>query len=92
MDDEIKPLLVEALAGLKIIKISAGGWHSCALSEDGDLYTWGWNSNGQLGLPNLDGEKPVTVQVVPLVVESFNVDLNITMVAAGNRHTFVLLG
>lgn len=45
-----EPTEVEALAGLKIIKISAGGWHSFALSESGDLYAWGWNDAGQLGV------------------------------------------
>lgn len=39
-----------ALAGIKIIKIKAGGWHSLALSEHGDLYAWGWNDTGQLGM------------------------------------------
>ncbi|KFI39447.1 regulator of chromosome condensation, RCC1 [Bifidobacterium actinocoloniiforme DSM 22766] len=29
--------------------ISAGGWHSLAISGDGHAYSWGWNSNGQLG-------------------------------------------
>uniref|UniRef100_A0A1A9W5P2 RCC1 domain-containing protein 1 n=1 Tax=Glossina brevipalpis TaxID=37001 RepID=A0A1A9W5P2_9MUSC len=44
------PTIVDALAGLKIISIAAGGWHSAAISAFGDLYTWGFNSNGQLGL------------------------------------------
>ena len=45
------PLEVEALGGINIIQISAGGWHSCALSDCGDVYVWGWNESGQLGLP-----------------------------------------
>lgn len=45
-----EPVLVEALSGIKIIKIAAAGWHCCAISEYGDLYTWGWNEKGQLGV------------------------------------------
>lgn len=45
------PEMVEALGGVRIVQIAAGGWHSCALSETGDLYIWGWNESGQLGLP-----------------------------------------
>ncbi|KAI8430358.1 hypothetical protein MSG28_000652 [Choristoneura fumiferana] len=37
------PTLIEALAGVTITQISAGGWHSLALSEFGDVYAWGWN-------------------------------------------------
>ncbi|XP_065371212.1 E3 ISG15--protein ligase Herc6 [Calliphora vicina] len=47
---EETPTLIEALAGIKITSIAAGGWHSAAISAFGDLYTWGYNSNGQLGL------------------------------------------
>lgn len=34
-----------------MVDIAASGWHSAAVSAFGDLYTWGWNVNGQLGLP-----------------------------------------
>lgn len=47
---EETPMLIEALAGIKINFIAAGGWHSAAISAFGDLYTWGFNSNGQMGI------------------------------------------
>ncbi|EPS70900.1 hypothetical protein M569_03859, partial [Genlisea aurea] len=34
----------------EIIKIAAGYHHSAAVTVDGEVYTWGKNSNGQLGL------------------------------------------
>ena len=45
------PQEIEVLGGINIVQIAAGGWHSCALSESGDVYIWGWNESGQLGLP-----------------------------------------
>ncbi|CAK9300204.1 unnamed protein product [Gordionus sp. m RMFG-2023] len=45
-----KLYLIDALSGLNIVKISAGGWHNIVLTDTGDIYTWGWNLNGQLGL------------------------------------------
>ena len=33
----------------KIRQLSCGGWHSCALLDDGALLTWGNNHFGQLG-------------------------------------------
>ena len=37
------------LSGKTITKISAGIYHSLALSADGQIYAWGNNFNGQLG-------------------------------------------
>jgi alpha-tubulin suppressor-like RCC1 family protein len=40
------PTIVTALEGLRISKISAGGWLTAALSNDRDLYIWGRSSSG----------------------------------------------
>lgn len=45
-----QPELLIPLDGLIVIDIDAGGWHSAAVTVNGDLYTWGWNNFGQLGL------------------------------------------
>ncbi|KAM6961342.1 RCC1 domain-containing protein 1 [Aplochiton taeniatus] len=47
-----EPKVVEALWGLPISSVAAGGWHSVCISAGGDLYVWGWNESGQLGLPS----------------------------------------
>ena len=36
-------------AGITFTQASAGAWHSLALGSDGNLYSWGDNTNGQLG-------------------------------------------
>lgn len=39
----------------KVVQLALGGGHSCALTEDGDVYCWGVNNRGQLALPTPDG-------------------------------------
>ena len=38
----------------RIVSVSAGAFHALALSEDGDVYSWGINSNERLGLGPFD--------------------------------------
>lgn len=33
-----------------MLQISSGAWHTAAVTSSGDLYTWGWGSDGQLGI------------------------------------------
>ena len=37
------------LAGKTISQIAAGNAHALAMTDDGTMYTWGWNQHGQLG-------------------------------------------
>lgn len=51
-----EPCEVNLLSGMNVVRIAAGGWHNAVITRDGDLYTWGWNKQGQLGHPTLDGK------------------------------------
>ncbi|XP_044271959.1 ultraviolet-B receptor UVR8 isoform X2 [Tribolium madens] len=68
-----------------MMSLNLGGWHSCALSKDGDLYVWGWNGSGQLGLGGSDDG--VSIMATPQVLDF---DFNIKKVGCGNKHTVVL--
>ncbi|KAJ8735078.1 hypothetical protein PYW08_014328 [Mythimna loreyi] len=86
------PTELDALAGIKIIKISAGGWHSLALSEFGDLYAWGWNDTGQLGIKNVSKES----YSIPTLIDLFDereaiVEKNTKDIACGSRHSAIVL-
>ncbi|XP_044149086.1 RCC1 domain-containing protein 1 isoform X2 [Bufo gargarizans] len=52
VEDVSEPRIVEALHGVTMSEVAAGGWHTASISESGDLYCWGWNESGQLGLPS----------------------------------------
>ena len=43
------PKKVEALAGRRVVAVSAGGEHSLALTADGAVWSWGYGGFGKLG-------------------------------------------
>lgn len=43
-----EPTTIEALDGVRMAAIACGLWHSMALSECGDIYSWGWNDHAQV--------------------------------------------
>ncbi|GJQ87441.1 hypothetical protein Trydic_g19206 [Trypoxylus dichotomus] len=89
LENETNPTLIEALAGIKIEKIAAGGWHSCAISVTGDLYSWGWNSNGQLAIPTAEN---ISVLASPQPIYFEDPDCNVDDVVCGSKHTVARIG
>jgi alpha-tubulin suppressor-like RCC1 family protein len=68
---------VRAAAGLSLRAISAGDRHTCALAAAGEVYCWGYNGYGQLGVGNLEStDTPTRVDGGPWQA-----------VAAASRHT-----
>jgi len=82
LQDEIRPKFVDALKPYRCTYISAGELHSAAVTEDGDLYTWGDGFCGQLGLGN---KRP---RVLPEQVTLGGLeDECVESVSCGYRHT-----
>lgn len=66
IDNQLTPVAVDAtgvLAGKTVTGISAGFYHSVAVTNEGKVATWGFNTTGQLG-NNSTSPSPVPVQVV----------------------------
>ena len=75
------------LKGKKIISISAGGRYTVALDEEGKVYTWGYNYDGQLG----DGT--TTNSVLPICISDKENELKgkrIVNISAGYGHTVAI--
>ncbi|XP_041007909.1 ultraviolet-B receptor UVR8 isoform X2 [Juglans microcarpa x Juglans regia] len=68
-----------------IVQISAGYHHSCAVTVDGELYMWGKNSNGQLGL----GKRAAATVHLPTKVECLD-GITIKMAALGSEHSVAI--
>ncbi|XP_015163530.1 ultraviolet-B receptor UVR8 isoform X4 [Solanum tuberosum] len=80
----LEPLGVAGLPK-EIVKVSAGYHHSSAISVDGELYMWGKNTNGQLGL----GKKAATVLSIPNKVECLN-GVTIKIISLGFEHSIAV--
>ena len=87
-DDEVPSTEGDVDVGGIVVQISAGGAHTCALLNTGDVRCWGMGQSGQLGYGNNldigDNEFPASAG---------NVDVGgtVVQVSAGGLHTCVLL-
>lgn len=69
-----------------VTAIAAGGFHTLALKNDGTLWAWGYNEDGELGNgTNLNSNYPI--QVKNFNGASF---INVIAIAAGKYHTLAL--
>ena len=82
------PVQVSGLSGVVQIALSVDGSHTVALRNDGTVWTWGFNSNGQLG----DGT--ATSRSLPVQVRKVDGTVldGVVSVAAGSGHTVALGG
>lgn len=78
------PKLIKLLATKHVVQIASGQNHSLALINNGELYSWGANEYGQLGLGNTS-EK----EIKPTFVSSI-AGIPIAFIACGAHHSFVI--
>ncbi|XP_051730357.1 probable E3 ubiquitin-protein ligase HERC4 isoform X2 [Ctenopharyngodon idella] len=75
---------LKGLGNRQVIQITCGDQHSMALTKDGQLFVWGENSHGQLGLGK--GELS-TLSPQPL---KSMCGIPLAQISAGGDHSFVL--
>jgi RCC1 and BTB domain-containing protein len=71
------------LTGKHVAQVVCGGFHTAAITNDGELYTWGGGEHGQLG----HGDK--VNKTVPWLVASLT-KLNLVQITCGWSHTVAL--
>ncbi|XP_078139120.1 putative E3 ubiquitin-protein ligase HERC3 isoform X2 [Centroberyx gerrardi] len=78
------PRPLEALCHIPVSQVACGSQHSVALTKDGQVYTWGQNSRGQLGV----GKKKPSVGS-PQLLNSLSAN-PLVQISAGGDQSFAL--
>ncbi|CAO3571493.1 unnamed protein product [Mortierella alpina] len=98
------PKAIEALQGIRISSAACGASFSVAVSDSGDVYTFGLNDHGQLGIGKRptashggrDEPLPVRNTALPQLVDFYEegsdepLEVTIVSVACGSAHTVAL--
>ncbi|CAM9820772.1 unnamed protein product [Chrysoparadoxa australica] len=79
------PRAVQALSGKRTVQATCGSYHTAAVTDQGELYTWGGGMYGKLGHGNESGHS------IPWRVEYLvNKGIIVSQVACGSRHTCIV--
>ncbi|KAM4734623.1 putative E3 ubiquitin-protein ligase HERC3 [Anableps anableps] len=78
------PSSPQALSRIPVTHIACGSHHTVALTKDGQVYTWGQDSRGQLGLggSNSGGGSPQHIRSLSAIP--------VVRIFAGGKHSFAL--
>jgi RCC1 and BTB domain-containing protein len=80
--DQLTPIKLNDFNDEKVVMISCGGWHSMALTESGRVFSWGYNSIGQLRQGNTINSN------IPELIEMK--EIKIIKISCGLRHSLLL--
>ena len=83
------PVVVDipgALVGKEVVALKGGLGHSLALTSDGQVFAWGYNSSGQLG----DGTTTQRTTPVAVNMSGALAGKTVTAIAAGTSHSLAL--
>ncbi|XP_064999733.1 ultraviolet-B receptor UVR8-like isoform X3 [Musa acuminata AAA Group] len=91
-EDSLIPQKIQAFLGICVKMIAAGAEHTAAVTEDGDLYGWGWGRYGNLGLGDrndrLIPEKVASIKGEKMVLVACGWRHTITVSSSGNLYTY----
>eukprot|EP01114_Cavostelium_apophysatum_P023730 TRINITY_DN9039_c0_g1_i1.p1 TRINITY_DN9039_c0_g1~~TRINITY_DN9039_c0_g1_i1.p1 ORF type:complete len:305 (+),score=-0.43 TRINITY_DN9039_c0_g1_i1:49-915(+) len=76
-DNQNVPKNVSTMNGKKVVHVACGSQHSAAITDSGEVWTWGSNDHGQLGRP---GRQLIPVQIE--VLES----VSVVDISCGENH------
>jgi len=82
-ETQLRPRRVDFFASKPVSEISGGWRHMVATTASGELYAWGWNSFGQLGIGSHDDSNHPMHVAMPACAEGQEP----TQVVCGWRHT-----
>lgn len=91
------PVRVPDLEGVRLVDVSVGTMHVCAVAENGDVYCWGGNAAGQASpsqfqSPDCCNEASCLLKIFDNTVspQKVGIDARVKAVSAGALHTCAL--
>ncbi|EGG19322.1 regulator of chromosome condensation domain-containing protein [Cavenderia fasciculata] len=81
------PKRIEEFAGQKISSIATGYWHTLVLRSGGDLFAFGSNEHGQLGLNDLKHHLPIPTRVNTADIHHAGQPTRVTGIFCGHSHS-----
>ncbi|CAM2117489.1 putative E3 ubiquitin-protein ligase HERC4 isoform X1 [Caretta caretta] len=78
------PRNIKSLSDIQIMQVACGYYHSLALSKGSEVYSWGQNKYGQLGI-GYEFKKQTSPQLIKSLL-----GIPFAQIAAGGAHSFVL--
>lgn len=88
-EDEIpQGLRLNAISLKNVVSISAGGYHSFAITKEGEVYAWGSNKYLQCGIPSSGLDFEVSL-ALPTLSHAL-IDLSPIKIVSGDHHSLVL--
>ncbi|KAM6265683.1 putative E3 ubiquitin-protein ligase HERC4 [Porphyrio hochstetteri] len=78
------PRNIKSLSEIQIVQVACGYYHSLALSKGSEVFSWGQNKYGQLGL-GYEYKKQSSPQLIKSLL-----GIPFAQIAAGGAHSFVL--
>ncbi|XP_058054803.1 probable E3 ubiquitin-protein ligase HERC4 [Anopheles bellator] len=78
------PRLIRSIAAKQVVQIASGQYHCLALTNNGELYAWGSNAYGQLGIGTTNEKVATPTLVVSLA------GVPIAFIACGGNHSFAV--
>lgn len=80
------PVDTTNLAGRTVMQVAAGAYHSLLLADDGTVFSFGWNIEGQAGLGTMNVFAPVATPI-----DTTNLaGRTITQITGGLNHSLLL--
>lgn len=83
IQDCLLPQQVVALKGKHVLRVACGAEHSCCVTDEGEVYCWGWGRYGNIG----DGESQD--RHLPTKAKGLE-GIKIVQVACGWRHSIAV--
>lgn len=81
---ECSPHMIKTLGTSVVVQIACGMKHALALTNNGELYSWGSNTEGQLGLGT-----DVKYEVKPKLIITL-IGIPIAFIACGGYHSIAI--